>query len=211
MNCFEAQDNLSSILGQLHESSAFTDTVALRFGWSLVLALTFALACATCPNNSKKQIFTIITSSKLCADLLVFTRHRHDMLLLEPTCGSTCLFRHESVSTSCVVVICLQRDFQTVVRKHLLHSPQPNFQTQAQNQALPHLDLVQPMAIGLHLPCALVGLSFWLCLLPKSSKSFPRTNRRNKDTRLFFNPLLRSSWHCECTSRYHNQKPTLSK
>ena len=35
-NCFEAQDNLSSILGQLHESSAFTDTVSLRFGWAFV-------------------------------------------------------------------------------------------------------------------------------------------------------------------------------
>ena len=188
MNCFEAQDNLSSILGQLHESRAFTDTVALRFSWAFVLALTFALACATCPHNSKKQIFTIVTSNKqkfhknkLCADLLVFTQHRHDMLLLEPTCGSqaTRLFRHESVSTSCVVVICSKKRkcFQTVGRKNAYCTLYKRIYKHrhklsqmswiAQKQALGKPATSRPCATnGLQLPCASVGLSFWLCLLP---------------------------------------------
>jgi len=180
MNCFEAQDNLSSILGQLHESRAFTDTVALRFSWAFVLALTFALACATCPHNSKKQIFTIVTSNKqkfhknkLCADLLVFTQHRHDMLLLEPTCGSqaTRLFRHESVSTSCVVVICSKRE--NVSKQWVEKTPTAlstnGFTNTGTNchkclglhknklwANLPRLDLVQPMGYS----CLALRLGF---------------------------------------------------
>ena len=55
----ESQGNLSSILGQLHEASAFTDTVALRFG------AVFALARKCAKRSQTKDIAVLCQSTLL--------------------------------------------------------------------------------------------------------------------------------------------------